>query len=74
MILFSLLAVWIILIQLCICLLYTSINLDTLEETIQSELLKSEYRECEGELYDGYPAAKFCYLLNKLYPLPENAF
>ncbi|HAH94806.1 MAG TPA: hypothetical protein DCM01_13745 [Dielma fastidiosa] len=50
------------------------INLDTLEETIQSELLKSEYRECEGELYDGYPAAKFCYLLNKLYPLPENAF
>lgn len=44
------------------------------KKTIQSELLKSEYRECEGELYDGYPAAKFCYLLNKLYPLPENAF
>lgn len=49
------------------------IDLDTLEDKIQSELLKTDYQECNGELFNGYPASQTCYLMDKLYPLPENA-
>lgn len=49
------------------------VDIDTLEDTIQSKLLKTDYQECNEELFNGYPASQTCYLMNKLYPLPEDA-
>ena len=49
------------------------VDLDTLEETIRSELLKTDYQECKGELFNGHPASQACYLFDQLYPLPEDA-